>query len=199
MSSLVAPGGCILNVHVTLSSSATAATAAAAAAAAAAASVAASAAATASAAAAAAASAAAAAVYGTLSSASTTAADGATCTASVPGAQATAAACCASVSATCHLNPTGGLCFADVDRTESCTTAHQGATKVENPGPFSPSHQVFRTLRTLQSPDTSEVYVVSLRETVGFEPCSTTYNLNPHVRSQNESFYVWDSMDASYI
>jgi hypothetical protein len=192
MSSPGVPGGCILNVHVTLSSSAAAAAAAAAA-------VAASAAATASAAAAAAAaaSAAAAAVYGNLSSASTTAADGATCTASVPGAQATADACCASVSATCHLNPTGG--FADVDSTESCTTAHQGATKVENPGPFSPSHQVFRTLRTLQSPDTSEVYVVSLRETVGFEPCSTTYNLNPHVRSQNESFYVWDSMDASYI
>jgi hypothetical protein len=98
MSSPGVPSGCILNVHVTLSSSAAAA----------------------------------AAVYGNLSSASTTAADGATCTASVPGAQATADACCASVSATCHLHPTcGGLCFADVASTESCTTADQGTTKAE--------------------------------------------------------------------
>jgi hypothetical protein len=131
---------------------------------------------------------------GATCSASTTA-GGATCTAS----QATADACCASATATCDLDPTcGGLCFPhvastercttaadqgatkaetpmrslmrslqrgvttagglcltaggwclpDVTSTESCTTAaDQGATKAETPWPFSPSHQVFRTLR----------------------------------------------------
>jgi hypothetical protein len=94
-----------------------------------------------------------AAVYGNLSAASTT-------------AQASAHPCCASVTvtATCHLDPTcrgHSLGFPDVASTESCTTAgDQGATKAdsETPGPFSPSHQVFRTLRTLQSPETFYVW-----------------------------------------